>query len=306
MTYNEYSEKLPVIVKGPNYLDETLDLNVIDLLVLYYLLRYPKPIIRSILLSDINSCLSLSNQLYPSRLYSSLQRLEKKQLVVYSQGHKNTTSKDVQATEKAKKIISEVNRFTIMSNADFYELTLKIFPSLLQKLGSQKFQKLLIVNLEKDLDIRILELIETISISSRLLSTDDDYRSSIERGMSNKILQCHVINNTINENDAFFDGIIVIGANINFIDNTYSERKFFEELNRVLRTDGQLLCTSIKKLKNLDHFIYRKMQENLSQSIFSTLIDEDDLKTFLERLQLKEIVISEFDGLLIGQGKKVV
>lgn len=296
-------ESFLVPFQGREKLVEMLDLTVTDLLVLYYLLRYVRPVVRFTLLQDINSCLGPMGKISPSRLYSSLQRLEKKELVTFIEGHGKSTSKDILATVKAQKAISEVLQFSLISIINFFDLTSKLVPEVRKRLEQINFDSLLLVNLERDIDIRILEVIEQNAGSVYLLATDEEYNNSIARGMNSKIAHCLRQGSKILVKNNTFENIVVMGTSFHAIDSGPLQN-FFSELKRVLKPHGTFIFTSTKPLPDDQHFIIESMRQFLSNSPYTKMISENNLKEFLKSLNLQDIDILDFKGLLVGWGRK--
>ena len=295
-------ESFLVPFQGRENLAEMLDLTVTDLLVLYYLLRYVRPVVRFTLLQDINACLGPMGKISPSRLYSSLQRLEKKELVTFMEGQGKSTSKDIVATVKAQKAISEILQFSLISIINFFDLTSKLVPEVRNKLAQVNFQSLLLVNLERDLDIRILEVIGQSAASVSLLATDEEYSNSLARGMNPKIEQCQRKGSIIHAKDNSFENIVVTGASFHALDSGPLQN-LFSELKRVLVSEGFFICTSTKPLPDSQHFIIESMKQFLSDSPYTKMASESSLKMFLKTLGLYEIDLLDFKGLLVGWGR---
>ena len=302
------------IANENNLLEKFLDLSLREILLLFFIMRYPGEIQRNALREEVNDY--LKKDFSPSSFYNILEKLEKKGLIVIKDG------KIINVTEEAKTIIFELNRLTLICQIDFRSITEGIVPLILKKLstsvtpaiqqkfsqGNEKvFSETLILNLEIMMDVNVLNVLkENITEKMFILSTENEYKRYQARGLEEGIHQSALFDNKIREANEFFDSIIVIGYSSL---SKYPEKMKLllkEELKRVLKKGGLLFLVSDMhpQIKDDQHFLTKMINKLINQTDFLAIINKEDLFDDLQELGFKHYDALDHNGMIVGWGVK--
>lgn len=296
-----------------NILEKFLDLSLREILLLFFIMRFPGEILRNALREEVNDY--LKKDFSTSSFYNILEKLEKKKLIIVKDG------KIVQVTEQAKKIIFELNRLTLICQIDFRGITENIIPLVLNRLGNSSipaiseriknsssgtriFSQTLILNLEIMMDVNVLNAIKD-SITEKLfvLSTVTEFKRYQSRGLDEKIQQSQILDEKIREANEFFDAIIIIGYTSL---SKYPEKTkllLMNELKRVVKRGGILfLVSDIHPEIKGEHFVLDMVNKLIRNADFLAIINKDDMLNDIAELGFTNHDAIEHKGMIVGWG----
>ena len=278
-------------------LEEFLDLSLREIIILFFIMRFPGEVQRNSLREEVNNY--LRKGFSPSSFYNILDKLEKKKLIIVEGG------KIVRATKKADEVILELNRMTLIGQIDFKNMTENIVPLVLQKVGVRKFTKTLVINLEIMMNVTVLNILNNeIAENMFILSTTPEFKRYQSRGLSESIKQSSLIDNKIREANDFFDSILILGYKC-FIDYPEKMKLLLQnELKRVLRKDGLIFLVSDThpQIKE-EHFLFDMINNILNAPDFISLVKKDELLQDIESLGFSNPDKIEYKGMIVGWGK---
>lgn len=296
-----------------NILEEFLDLSLREILVLFFIMRYPGEIQRNALREEVNDY--LKKDFSPSSFYNILDKLEKKDLIIIKEG------KIAQVTDRAKSIIFELNRITLICQIDFRSMTERLIPQIIHKLeisplpaiknrmvnissGKKIFASALVINLEIMMDVNVLNVIqENITDNLFVLSTSIEFKRFQSRGLQENIQQSNIIGNKIREVNEFFDAVIVIGYM--HLDKYPEKTKdlLLNDLKRVLKKQGLLFLVSDThpQIKG-EHFLSNMLNKLILETDFLAIIDKEELMKDIVELGFKNQDAIEYNGMIVGWG----
>ncbi len=296
-----------------NILEKFLDLSLREILLLFFIMRFPGQIQRNSLREEMNDY--LKKDFSPSSFYNILEKLEKKGLIIVKDG------KIAQVTDLAKELIFELNRLTLICQIDFRSLTEGIIPLVLQKLtrstvpeikrrmeysksGKKLFPQTLVLNLEIMMNVNLLNAIkETITDRLFVLSTVTEFKRYQSRGLIENIQKSNMIENRIREPNEFFDAVIIIGYTrlSNYPNKT--QQLLTEELKRVVKKGGILfLVSDIHPQIKSEHFISEVINKLLKEADFLAIINKEDMLKDIAQLGFTTQDAIEYKGMIIGWG----
>ena len=296
-----------------NVLEEFLDLSLREILVLFFIMRYPGRMQKNSLREEVNDY--LKKDFSTSSFYNMMDKLETKGLIVITDG------KIANVTENAKKIIEELNRLTLICQIDFRGMTQDLIPQIINKLGNfqppnkqrvselvtegQKvFSNTLAINLEIMMDVSVLNTImEGVTDQLFILSTPNEFKRYQARGLSKNIQQSQIIDSTIREGNEFFDAVIIIGYTC--LDNypKKMETLLKKELLRVVKKGGVLFLVSDTHFNiKGHHFLAELLNKIMTKSDFLAITEKKSLYEDIIELGFKNPDAIEHNGMIVGWG----
>lgn len=298
-----------------NIIEKFLDLSLREILVLFFIMRYPGKLQISSLREEVNDY--LQKDFSTSSFYNIIEKLsEKKNLIVI-----NDDGKIADVTENAKKIIEELNRLTLICQVDFRGMTENLIPEILDKLGDiqlpegqkvsdlrttgQKlFTNTLVLNLEIMMDVSVLNTImDKITDHLFILSTPNEFKRYQARGLSPAIEQSQIIQSNIREANDFFDAIIIIGFNCLSAYPKKMNKFLNSELKRVLKKGGMLFLVSDTHFNIKEkHFLVDLLNKIMIKSDFLAVTEKTSLYEDIEELGFKNPDAIEHNGMIVGWG----
>ena len=278
-------------------LEEYLDLSLREILILFFIMRFPSEVQKNSLREEVNN--NLRKGFSPSSFYNILDKLEKKKLIVV-----NKEGKIVKVTTKADEVIFELSRMTLIGMIDFKNMTEGVIPRVLQKVGVTHFTKTLVINLEIMMNVSVLNMIHEITDNMFILSTPQEFKRYQLRGLEGSIRQSSIIDNRIREANDFFDSILIIGYQC-YID--YSEKLKLllqNELKRVLNKNGLIFLVSDThpQIKE-EHFLFDMINKIIGTTDFISIVKKDELLQDIESLGFSNPDAIEYKGMIVGWGK---
>lgn len=295
-----------------NILEEFIDLSLREILVLFFIMRYPGKMLRNSLREEVNDY--LKKDFNPSSFYNILEKLEKKDLIIVEDG------KIVQVTQKASDIISELNRLTLICQIDFRGMTENIIPLILERInsspltkqkiqnfnpqGNKIFSRTLVINLEIMMDISVLNTIhEQITENLYILSTANEFKRYQARGLSEDIQQSQIIGTKIRETNEFFDSVIIIGYTCL---SKYPEKMGIllkNDLKKVMKKGSILFLVSDTHFRvKGEHFLVDLINKIMVESDFLAVTEKEELFTDIQELGFKNHDALELNGMIVGWG----
>jgi len=278
-------------------LADILNLSVTELLIMQFLMRYQMPIVRIVLLESINSIVESAKKIASSSFYLKLNRLE-------ANGFIKKEDDRITITAKGKSTINEIQRLTILATMQDYIITQEILPIFLNKVGIEHVGKILIINLEVGIDLRLIEDIGSIADETFLFAEEDIFDSYIARGMSKNIRQVDIIGGKIAVPDNTFDAVVIIGYSTHDVLHDISNLDWAKDAYRTLSNDGLMVISTIQTVEQTNHFIVDSVIENLKVCHEIHEIDDGDLLKDMRKIGLKTPEIFEHKGLLLGHCRK--
>lgn len=292
-----------------NLLEEYLDLSLREILILFFIMRYPGEMLRNSLREEVNDY--LKKDFSASSFYNILEKLQGRGLITIKDG------KIDGKTDKAENIIRELNRLTLICQIPFRNMTdniierikvklsnLEVFASQITSSNQKLLKKTLVINLEILMDITVLNtILDTVTEQLFILSTPNEFKRYQARGLSSEIQQSQIIESNIREANEFFDSVIIIGFTSL---SKYPEKMknlLKNELKRVMQGGGMIFIVSDTDFQiHGHHFLGDVLNNIMSKSDFLAITEKSHLFNDIEEMGFKNPDAEELNGMIVGWG----
>lgn len=267
--------------------EDILDLSVIDLYILYFLIRIAGKTLRFDVFNEINETLP-SNKISRSSFYNSLKKLENKHLVII-EDNPHARGKLVSSTELAKQAIQQSNMFSIWGTVDEVSSVSKIMSNL-----TSSADRGLLIYLDDILNHTLILENLTPAKKAYMLVEEDEIDSIVpfREQYDYSLLK----DSQVKEMNEFFDQVIVYkyqdGLNLGGMDSD----ALLTEIRRLLGKGGKLLLIGFKEVPRTDNILVSSFIEDLLTKQIIAPVDQKSVRNILEakNFKVEEVVDSGY------------
>jgi len=297
------------------------DLSITEIIILQFLARYSEPVVRHVLFTEVKQFIEFREKKSPVKLennphshkfqefitvpkklstgkfYYSLDKLEKRGLLTYN----GTTGKvSINPTGYTKLIPKLLLKFLINNNVmETTEYRENFFKKFLDKVGNQKFNRVLSIWLSEYVPLSILNQISSFSSEIYILSKNEINHSKpvINKG---KYRYSEIVGGLFREREDFFDAtfIPVYKNTPKFYGMT--RNKLLQEVMRVTKPNGYIILITVADFQITDNIFINELIKLYKAALINRIYTYDDLYKEMYSNRLKNIDIFEHQGFLIG------
>ncbi len=313
------------------------DLSFTELIILEFLARYQKPVVRHTLFSEVKEFIEFKEQTViklenknsndqnkkfydnieqkrifsTSSFYNSLLNLESKGLLIFHQNEKsNEKGKKtyIEATPFTKFVPKLLLKFLINNNImDTPEYRIEFSTKFLELIQDQKknppFERVLSVWFTEYVAISIVQ--QFTEFADRLFILSKNVASENKDAVKlKKVEYSKFEDHKIREAEDFFDGAVVPVYKRNPKFFGMDRIEILKEIVRVLKLDGLLIVIAIAETKSLDNAFVDELIKIYRLALANRIFVEKELIDDLKKAGLKDVKVMEYKGLLIAKGNK--
>jgi DNA-binding PadR family transcriptional regulator len=281
--------------------DDVIDLSLSQVFILLMMSVFPEGTVRYNVLQSINLYLSPQKMISASSFYNSLNKLEKKGFLEFSADNTGNISL-VHLTPKSDDAFKQIGSLFSFTGFNFRLFLPKIASFIVNQLElTQKVDSILVISQEASLDVHVYPIIERYAKHLHVVATDDSFQKYI-LPYSSEIHQTKILSGKIREPDKDFDACYL---------SSYQTRKEFFDLSsiellreavRVTKSAGLVIVASFSTPKKVNHFIIDSFIELVASNPLIATISKDEVSRDLTRVGLKNVSVTEFNGVILGFG----
>ncbi|MFX1286833.1 MAG: hypothetical protein ACFFB5_24555, partial [Promethearchaeota archaeon] len=166
---------------------------------------------------------------------------------------------------------------------------------------TQKFDSILVISQEASLDVHVYPIIERYAKHLHVVATDDSFQKYI-LPYSSEIHQTKILGGKIREPDKDFDACYLSSYQTRKEFFDLSSIKLLREAVRVTKSAGLVIVASFSIPKKVNHFIIDSFIELVSSNPLIATISKDEVFRDLTQVGLKNVSVTEFNGVILGFG----
>ncbi len=309
------------------------DLSFIELIILEFLARYQKPVVRHTLFSEVKEFIEFKEQFIiklenknsneqnkkfydnieqkrifsTSSFYNSLLNLESKGLLKFHQNEKgNEKGKKtfIEATPYAKFVPKLLLKFLINNDIMHAPEERKEFSERFLKLiGNQEkvsFERALLVWFTENDVYSIEQQLTDFTEKLYVLSKNENKETVKLRNVEYSKFE----DRKIREAENFFDGAIIPVYKRNPKFHDMERIDIIKEIIRVIKPNGVLIVIAIAEMKSTGNLYVDELIKIYKLVLINRTFEANELAEDLKKAGLKDIKVIEYKGLLIGKGNK--
>ncbi len=294
---NNYSIASNIILE----FDDVIALSISQVFVMVMMSAFPEGTVRYNLFQSINSYLSENKRISASSFYNSLKRLEEKGFIRISTDESGKASL-VHLTSKADNVFKQIGYIFSFTGFNFRAFLPGLASKIIKKLAlAQELNSIIIISQEAGLDVHSYPIYENLAKHVHSVATDESYQRYI-LPYSPEIHQSKILNKKIREPDGEFDACFLSAyQNRNEFFNL-SPIELLREAVRVTKSAGLVIIITFSVPNKTNHFIIDSFIEMVISNPFMANISENEVLHDLNEVGLKDVSISNFNGVILGFG----
>lgn len=302
-----------------------MNITVVELLILELLIRQTEPLVRHRLFKDVNTYLELEQSsideyssnnkeienkkilnyiekketktkrsiLSQGSFYYSLNKLEKAGFIRFNRDTKGNIM-TVEKTKNSKilidKLMQHFIKFSVLSY-DF-ELINELKQFLINKIGIQKLNTVLIIWIYITYDMRLLKSVQMVSDKLFILSRDQRKKNFEERGLDD-IEITTVYNKKIREANEVFDAVLIPYVT----KQSFFDMEFLDLLNegfRVLKKRGFLVIIYEQKAPEINHNALNRLRNLYNKAQKRVIYTDQEIVNIIELSKIEQYELIKF------------
>lgn len=291
---------------------DLLNISIPEILIIQHLERFIGTIVRFQLYQEFNDSNKLGYNFTPMKFYKSLDRLEKIGVIAYHDG-KRPKSKEIQITSKAKYILNQINKITILNSFSALNSIENIFNQVMDFYNLSDFKTSLIIDCQSldRLDTSKIKLIAKYSNTTHLVVNSDVFHKYINP-LDNQLFRITSFENKrIREPENYFDTIFLTGIEIlsytlktEILDSfEINIIKLIDEIKRVAKTNALIIIPTYAEFSNQSHFMLQSIEKLLSETGIYNPLGLNKMKDFFASINL-DPKFFEQDGIIFATYQK--
>ncbi|MHA1281036.1 MAG: hypothetical protein ACTSVV_02425 [Promethearchaeota archaeon] len=304
------------------------DLSVAEIIALEFLVRYDEPVVRHMLYTEVKqfieskeevpedrkfkakdeysrrflNVINTEKRYHTSSFYNSLNNLEQKGLLKINNKEKGKKA-TIEPTPYTKYVPKLLLKFLINNNVmDYPEYRRDFINEFLEVLEGRNFEEVLTVWFSEYEVLSIVQMLLKFMDKVYILSKSQSNRENSRLGDKNVEYIEMTKERQIKMPENFFDGAIlpVYKKNPKFFG--LSRKEILEEVKRVCKPNAYIILIAIDNMKYTENYFMNDLIQMYNLALNNRIFTEDELFSDMKNVNLNDIKIFQFHGLLIGRG----
>lgn len=319
-------------IEYANYhtISDFMNFSIKDVITLQFLARYQKPIVRHLLYNEVKQFIEFkelsplkedtsdapeykkqffqfigeTKNLYPPSFYNMLSNLREKGLLKYHENHSGKIPY-IQDTPYTNYVPLLLLKFLINNNIMVSEEYRQNFEKKFKEIIKNKtFERVLSIWFSEYVMMPTIELLSEFADEQYILSKNGESDFTADLSVQN-IKIAEMISNQISAPEDIFDGVIIPVYKKNPKFYAMNRIQILKEIVRVTKPGGALVCVAIaEEIPESKNVFLNDLITLYNLSLHNRIFSQEELTQDLTKINLREIQIFEYQGLLIGIGRK--